>query len=117
VAAIVTDGLARDSVGIAEVGLPVFASGLSPNSAARSGPGTAVLPITVSGVQITPGDVIVGDRDGVVVVPQDQLDEVYEGLEAVRTAEASYPRGANGEVEVPQYVHALLASEQVRYVD
>jgi 4-hydroxy-4-methyl-2-oxoglutarate aldolase len=69
VAAIMTDGLARDSVGIAEVGLPVFASGLSPNSAARSGPGTVVLPITVSGVQITPGDVIVGDRDGVVVVP------------------------------------------------
>ena len=60
----VTDGLARDSAGIAEVGLPVFASGISPNSAARSGPGTIGLPITVSGVRIEPGDIVVGDPDG-----------------------------------------------------
>lgn len=50
VAAIVTDGLARDSTGIIEVGVPVFASGISPNSAARSGPGTVGLPVTISGV-------------------------------------------------------------------
>jgi 4-hydroxy-4-methyl-2-oxoglutarate aldolase len=117
VAAIVTDGLARDSVGITEVGVPVFASGISPNSAARSGPGTVNLPITISGVRITPGDMIVGDRDGVVVIPHEQLDDVYERLEDVRAAEASYPTGANGEVEVPEFVRALLTTEQVEYLD
>jgi 4-hydroxy-4-methyl-2-oxoglutarate aldolase len=55
VAAIVTDGLARDSEGIAASGLPVFASGVSPNSAARSGPGTVGLPVDISGVHISPG--------------------------------------------------------------
>jgi len=61
VAAIVTDGLAGDSQGIAASGLPVFASGVSPNSAARSGPGTVGLPVDITGVHICPGDVVVGD--------------------------------------------------------
>jgi 4-hydroxy-4-methyl-2-oxoglutarate aldolase len=117
VAAIVTDGLARDSAGIAEAGLPVFASGVSPNSAARSGPGTVGLPVDISGVLISPGDVVVGDQDGVVVVRQDDLDTVHEQLEAVRAAEASYPTGPDGEVRVPDYVRTLLESEQVRYLD
>lgn len=60
---------------------------------------------------------VVGDRDGVVAVQQEHLNSVYERFEAVRAAEASYPTGANGEVEVPEFVHTLLASEQVRYLD
>lgn len=117
VVAAVTDGLARDSAGIAEAGFPVFAAGLSPNSAARSGPGSVGLPITISGVHIEPGDVIVGDRDGVVVIQQAQLDSVHERLEAVRAAEASLLTDPDGKVQVPEYVHALLASDRVQYLD
>ncbi len=117
VAAIVTDGLARDSEGIAASGLPVFASGVSPNSAARSGPGTVGLPVDISGVHISAGDVVVGDHDGVVVVGRDDLDAVHEQLEAVRAAESSYPTGPGGEVRVPQFVRTLLESGQVRYLD
>ena len=117
ITAIVTDGLARDSEGIAASGLPVFASGISPNSAARSGPGTVGLPVDISGVRISPGDVLVGDRDGVVVVGRDDLDAVHGQLEAVRAAESSYPTGQGGEVRVPQFVRTLLESGQVRYVD
>jgi 4-hydroxy-4-methyl-2-oxoglutarate aldolase len=117
VAAIVTDGLARDSEGIAASGLPVFTSGITPNSAARSGPGTVGLPVDVTGVRISPGDVMVGDQDGVVVVGRDDLDAVHDQLEAVRAAESSYPTGPRGEVRVPQFVRTLLESGQVRYLD
>lgn len=117
VTAIVTDGLARDSEGIAASGLPVFASGVSPNSAARSGPGTVGLPVDISGVRVSPGDVLVGDHDGVVVVGRDDLDAVHEQLEAVRAAESSYPAGPGGEIRVPPFVRTLLESPQVRYVD
>jgi 4-hydroxy-4-methyl-2-oxoglutarate aldolase len=116
VAALVTDGLARDCDGIIDTGLPVFASGVSPNSAAQSGPGTIGLPIVINNVRVAPGDVVVGDRDGVIVVPQENLDRVYEQLQAVRTAESSYPAGPDGEVRVPQRVRELLASDQVRYL-
>jgi 4-hydroxy-4-methyl-2-oxoglutarate aldolase len=116
VSAIVTDGLARDGDGIIATGLPVFASGISPNSAAQSGPGTVGLPVVISGVRIAPGDVIVGDRDGVVVVAQDHLDDVHEQLLAVRAAESSYPKDPGGQVHVPQHIRDLLASEKVRYL-
>jgi 4-hydroxy-4-methyl-2-oxoglutarate aldolase len=116
VSAIVTDGLARDSAGIIATGLPVFASGISPNSAAQSGPGTVGLPVVISDVRIVPGDVVVGDRDGVVVIAQDRLDEVHEQLLAVRAAESSYPKGPGGQVHVPERIRDLLASEQVRYL-
>jgi hypothetical protein len=42
---------------------------------------------------------------------------VHEPLEAVRAAEASDPTGANGDVEIPEFVRSVLASEQVRYLD
>ena len=116
VAAIVTDGLARDVEGICASGLAVFAAGVSPNSAARSGPGTVGCPISLGNVEVSPGDVVVGDRDGVVVVPQNRLEEVHAALEEVRTSEAEFPRGANGEVAVPGYVRELLHSDRVRYL-
>jgi 4-hydroxy-4-methyl-2-oxoglutarate aldolase len=75
------------------------------------------LPIVVSGVRIASGDVVVGDRDGVVVIAQEHLDGVYEQLEAVRSAESSYLTGPNGEVYVPAFVRELLKSEQVRFLD
>ena len=87
IAAFVTDGLARDKAGIVEVGLPLFCGGIQPNSPAMNGPGTVGAPITLGDVHVNPGDVIVGDADGVVVVPADRLALVLERLQRVREAE------------------------------
>ena len=70
VAAFVTDGLARDKAGIVATGLPVFCQGIQPNSPAMNGPGIVGAPVTLGDVHVEPGDVIVGDADGVVVVPR-----------------------------------------------
>lgn len=56
VAAIVTDGFARDCDGIIATGLPVFVGGISPNSAAQSGPGSVGLPVVINNVRVAPGD-------------------------------------------------------------
>jgi 4-hydroxy-4-methyl-2-oxoglutarate aldolase len=88
VAAFVTDGLARDKAGIVATGLPVFCQGIQPNSPAMNGPGVVGAPITLGDVHIEPGDVIVGDPDGVVVVPAGRLRQVLERLAQVRAAEA-----------------------------
>jgi len=87
VAAFVTDGLARDKAGIVATGLPVFCAGIQPNSPAMHGPGIVGAPITLCDVTVTPGDIIVGDADGVVVVPLAQADTVLERLARVRAAE------------------------------
>jgi 4-hydroxy-4-methyl-2-oxoglutarate aldolase len=87
VAAFVTDGLARDKAGIIEIGLPLFCCGIQPNSPAMNGPGIVGAPITLGDVHVNPGDVIVGDADGVVVVPANRLEIVLERLERVRQTE------------------------------
>jgi 4-hydroxy-4-methyl-2-oxoglutarate aldolase len=87
IAAFVTDGLARDKAGIIEVGLPLFCRGIQPNSPAMNGPGVVGAPVTLGDVHVNPGDVMVGDADGVVVVPVDRLEIVLERLLRVQDAE------------------------------
>ena len=87
VAAFVTDGLARDRAGIAASGLPLFATGISPNSPVGTGPGQVGAPVVLGGVQVSSGDIVVGDADGVVVVPLGQADAVLARLRAVQAAE------------------------------
>ena len=88
VVAFVTDGLARDKAGIIATGLPVFCQGIQPNSPAMNGPGVVGAAITLGDVHVEPGDVVVGDADGVVVIPFAKLRIVLDRLAQVRAAEA-----------------------------
>ena len=88
IAAFVTEGLARDKVGIIEAGLPLFCAGIVPTSPAANGPGVVGIPVVCGGVSVRPGDIVVGDADGVVVVPQERAEQVLTALDAVRAAEA-----------------------------
>jgi 4-hydroxy-4-methyl-2-oxoglutarate aldolase len=87
VAAFVTDGLARDREGILATGLPLFAMGISPNSPASTGPGQVGAPIVLGGVPVCSGDIVVGDADGVVVIPLAQAGTILVRLHAVQAAE------------------------------
>ena len=80
VAGFVTDGLVRDIVGIEAVGLPVYCAGVIANSPARNGPGTVGFAVVFGGVTISPGDILVGDRDGVAVVPRLEAKTVLARL-------------------------------------
>ncbi len=88
VCALVTDGMVRDIEGLNAVGIPVFARGLSPNSPFKDGPGTIGLPISLGGVTVNSGDVVIGDQDGVVVVAREALESVLAALADVKTKEA-----------------------------
>jgi 4-hydroxy-4-methyl-2-oxoglutarate aldolase len=116
-AAIVIDGMARDSEGLISVGIPLFCRGITPNSCVKSGPGRVGLPIVAGGVAIEPGDVLVGDRDGVVVVPQRVLDTVTARVETIRAAEKRVIAAVAGGLTHSENIAALLKSDRVRYVD
>ena len=74
---VVTDGGVRDASAVAAVGLPVFAAGpAAPASLAAHTPVDRDLPVGCGGVAVVPGDVMVGDGDGVVVIPAALADEV-----------------------------------------
>ncbi len=89
VAGIVCDGLVRDIVGLLQVGIPVFARGLAPNSGFKHGPGEINTRVSCGGIAVDPGDIVVGDRDGVVVVPRADAGTVAARLAEVRKKEVA----------------------------
>ena len=72
---IVADGCTRDSGPISEmIDFPVYARGANPNGPYKNGPGEINVPVSVGGVVVFPGDIIVGDADGIVVIrPEDAI--------------------------------------------
>jgi len=117
VAGFVTDGLIRDLIGVLGVGLPVYCAGVTANSPARNGPGTVGLPVVLGGVRVESGDIVVGDRDGVVIVPLAQAEKVLAMLDQVRAAEASLEAKVKGGLEIPEFVQAIIDSDRVEEID
>lgn len=74
--ALVVDGVIRDIVAIKELDFPVFSRGTTVASSGKAGVGDINIPISCGGVAVNPGDIIVGDADGVVVVPQNQAKDI-----------------------------------------
>lgn len=72
VAAVVIDGAVRDSEAIRELGFPMFAAGLNPNGPTKSVSGRLNHPVSVGGVTVKPGDLVVGDADGVTVIEREK---------------------------------------------
>ncbi len=75
---LVTDGAVRDTEEIAEMGFPVFCQAVSIKGTTKTSLGTINHPIHFGGIKIRPGDLIVGDADGVVVIARDDVSEVLE---------------------------------------
>ena len=116
-AGLVTDGPMRDYAGIVEVGLPAWCTGLTPGSPFTSGPGTVGAAIVVGGVAVETGDMVVADRDGVVVVPFERLDAVIARLESVRALEAALDAEVARGLRIPPAIKALLESDATQFID
>lgn len=82
IAGLVIDGCIRDADEIEALGFPVFCRGLSIKGTTKHGTGALNAAITIGDTRIAPGDVIVGDRDGVVAVPDGRVDDTIARCEA-----------------------------------
>lgn len=76
VAALVIDGAVRDVLDLAEVGVPVYARSVIPAGPWKNGPYKLQTPVVIGNVVVNPGDIIVGDADGLAVVSPDRAAEV-----------------------------------------
>ncbi len=72
VVGVVIDGAVRDSEAIRELGFPMYAAGLNPNGPTKLVSGRLNHPISIGGVSVNPGDLVVGDADGVTVIERDK---------------------------------------------
>ncbi|WP_258061923.1 RraA family protein [Arthrobacter sp. ZGTC412] len=87
-AGFVLDAAVRDVRDLQEMGFPVFARSTTPAGPYRNGPFRVGEPVAIGSVVVRPGDVIIGDDDGVVVVPWEEAAAVAEAAEAKRDSEA-----------------------------
>lgn len=88
VAGVVINGAVRDSGWIAANSLPVYAAGITHRGPYKNGPGEVNATIALDGMVIEPGDLIVGDEDGVVCVPFDQTGQVFAAADKKQRDEA-----------------------------
>lgn len=82
------DGAARDIEAVRQAGFPVFTRGVAIGACTKERPGRLNVALRFGGMIVRPGDVIVGDADGLVVIDQERLEEVYAGALSRRKREA-----------------------------
>ena len=85
---IIVDGAIRDVEAITALGFPAFSRSVSAGGCDKDGPGEINVPVSCGGTVVFPGDVVVGDRDGVAVVPAAAADQVLELVRALVAREA-----------------------------
>lgn len=87
VAGIVINGAIRDAGSIGSGTFPMYAAGISHRGPYKDGPGEINVPIAIDGMVIEPGDLVVGDEDGLLCVPFDHVADVYDRAAAKHHAE------------------------------
>lgn len=113
VGGLVVDGVIRDLMDIKELNFPVFSKGTTVSSGGKNGPGEINVPISCGGTSVNPGDIVVGDVDGVVVIPRDQaqavLEKALEKEAGDEKREATY--GKNRET-IYEYLDGMIAKSK-----
>src|SRR5438477_8942951 len=89
IAGIVIWGAIRDSAEIGAGTYPVYASGVTHRGPYKNGPGEINVPINMGGMAVNPGDIIVGDADGLVAIPQDQAERVLASAKSILEKETA----------------------------
>jgi 4-hydroxy-4-methyl-2-oxoglutarate aldolase len=116
---VVIDAGVRDVAALTTMGFPVWAKAISAQGTVKATPGNVQTPVVCAGVYIRPGDVVVADDDGVVVVSRGQADTVLKAAQDREASEASRrPRLAAGELGLDIYgFRGPLADKGLRYID
>jgi len=109
IAGIVIWGAIRDSAEIRAGSYPVFAAGVTHRGPYKNGPGEINVPIMMGATPVNPGDIIVGDADGLVAIPQDQAERILKSAQAILAKERAAMKEINaGTVDRSWVDKALL---------
>ena len=108
ISAFVIDGLIRDLDDVQASGLPVFARGVCPIGPLHRGPGEINYPISCGGIVVNPGDIVVGDGDGIVVVRKEFAEEVLSRLHTHSESVADYEKNVKAGNFSNEWVDYLL---------
>lgn len=88
-AGVIVDGAVRDYRELADLDFPVYAKGVTPNGPYKNGPGTIGETVSFGGKVVRPGDIIIGDEDGIIVIKPEEAEELAKGARGVVAKEAA----------------------------
>jgi 4-hydroxy-4-methyl-2-oxoglutarate aldolase len=116
---LVTTGGVRDVTGLQAMGFPVFSAAICAQGTVKATAGAVNVPVSIGGQRIAPGDAVIADDDGVVIVPRPQVTGAVVAARA-RAARETDTRAAlaNGELGLDRYeLRTVLAEQGVEYLD
>jgi 4-hydroxy-4-methyl-2-oxoglutarate aldolase len=99
ISGLVVDGVIRDIVGVKALNFPVFSRGTTVAASSKAGVGEVNIPISCGGAPVNPGDIIVGDADGVVVIPQAREQEILANSLAKMKKDETREKSISGNPE------------------
>jgi regulator of RNase E activity RraA len=105
---IVINGAIRDSAAIRAGAYPVFAVGVTHRGPYKDGPGEINVPVAIAGMVIAPGDLVIGDDDGLLCVPYDEVDQVHAAAAAKHAAETKQVAAIEAGTHDGSWVDAAL---------
>lgn len=114
---IVIDGPIRDTDVIGKGPLAIFATGSTPAGPYKEGPGEINVPIACGGVSVNPGDIILGDRDGVIVIPKHDAAEILEKAKALSANDKSKAENSAKGTVNRQWVDDLMVRKNVEIIN
>lgn len=119
VRALVIDAGCRDVSTLEDIGFPVWSKAINARGTVKATLGSVNIPVVCAGVLVRPGDAVVADDDGVVIIPNQRVAEVVElGERRAREEEAKRARLASGELGLDIYkMRPRLAELGLRYID
>lgn len=117
IAGIIVDGPIRDIDEIGKWDFPVFCTGTTPGGPYKEGPGEVNVPVACGGVSVNPGDIIVGDPDGVIVIPRKDAAAILIDAKAFMEADtAKLPKAKDG-TQNRDWVEKALEAKGFEIID
>lgn len=115
------DGAYRDISQVQSIDFPMMFKGIAPATGPKKGPGMINVPVHVGGVIVHPGDIVVGDGEGTVIIPRDGAERIADRIQGTPLKETSDDWDWEGIAKADQarvdYFNALLEYRGVEYED
>lgn len=117
VAGIILDGPIRDIDEIGTWDFPVYCTGTTPGGPYKDGPGEVNVPISCGGVSVNPGDIILADPDGVIVIPRKDAAQILADAKAFQAADEAKLAAARNGTAKREWVNRALEEKGFEIID
>lgn len=117
IAGIIVDGPIRDIDEIGHWDFPVYATGTTPGGPYKEGPGEINTPIACGGIAVNPGDIILADPDGVIVIPKGDAEEIIGEAEKFKEKDGKKLDDAKKGLVNRDWVDKLLKEKNFEIID